>query len=122
LSIVIDQQKNIERALKRVDPRDLYKELENLPEDFLFSVYLVFTTAPGIRSYKPILRVPIGDINVDFLDWLIKFAKKNRYKTPINISRKIWNIDEFLSWSKHLERAREVMKHLELLKQYFEKL
>jgi len=122
LSIVIDQQKNIERALGGANPQELYNLLENLPEDFLFSVYRVFTLAQGLRSYKPVLRVPIRDISPDFLKWLTRFAEENRYKTPISIGRKIWGIDDFLPRRKHLERAKKVMEHLEPLKQYFEKL
>jgi len=122
LSVVIDQQENVKRALRKANPQDLYELLGNLPEDFLFSVYQVFVAGIHLRSYKSVLKVPIKDLSKGDIDWLIEFAKKNNYKTPINIGRKIWNIDEFLPKSKHLERAKEVMKHLEPLKQYFEKL
>lgn len=122
LSIVIDKQENVMKALKRMNPQELYELLKNLPGDFLFSVYQVFVAGRGLRSYKPVLRIPIEDLNRKFLDWLVEFAKNNNWKTPINIGRKIWNLDEFLPKSEHLRRAQEVKEYLEPVKSYFEKL
>lgn len=115
--LCLEKAENVRKSLERVDARELYKLIRSLSDDYILEFAYIDTYKPREVSW-PLMRKQAEKFTEKDAEWLLRCARRKKWKVRLMVMRKVWDNDELLSRKEAAERLSEVKKELDTLYNY----
>jgi hypothetical protein len=116
LGVCVEQKENVRKTLNKIDPKELFQVLIDLPENYLIKYEYIDTYRPREVSQIFLHKKTSGLTGEEVKYVAGTLCKELKYKVRFHVHRKIWAKHEVLSKEEHQRRMEQAKGELEPLR------